>query len=167
MMTSVLQYLSGLVIATIMGAGLMSGLLFAFSNFVMRALSQMPAAAGMEAMQRVNVEIVNPVFLVVFLGTTLLSALVVAVALLSRGQPGMVWLLAGGLCFLVGTFGITMAFSVPLNNALATAQLSSAGEHWPEYVQRWQAWNHGRTLFSLAATGLLAVGLFQLSNCRN
>ena len=70
-------------LATVVGCGLMAGLFFAFSVAVMRALGRLPAAHGMAAMQSINVAILNPLFLSVFLGTALLC-LVVIVSSVSR-----------------------------------------------------------------------------------
>jgi uncharacterized membrane protein len=69
-----LQTFELLAIAAAVGCGLMSGLLFAFSLVVMRALAELPAQQGMHAMQRINVLIVHPLFLVLFLGTALCCA---------------------------------------------------------------------------------------------
>ena len=55
--------LQTLAIAAIVGGGLVTGLLFAFSLVVMRALLELPAEAGMTTMQRINLLIVRPLFL--------------------------------------------------------------------------------------------------------
>jgi hypothetical protein len=90
--------LPGVALAATVGAAIMAGLLFAFSNFVMRALLQMAPAAGMEAMQRINLTIVNPVFLLVFVGTALLSFALVMMALGLQGSAAPRWLVAGPPC---------------------------------------------------------------------
>ena len=136
-----------------LGTGLMAGLFFAFSVSVMRALASRPAAEGIAAMQAINRAILNPVFLVVFIGTALAS-----VATLFSGNA---WLLAGGALYLAGAFGVTALFNVPRNNALARA---SAGDPesarlWADYLATWTAWNHVRTAASLAALALLIIGL--------
>jgi len=46
-----------------LGSGLMAGAFFAFSTFVMKALARLPAAAGIAAMQWINVAVINPLFL--------------------------------------------------------------------------------------------------------
>lgn len=52
-----------------LGAATVGGVFFAFSSFVMKALAQLPPAQGLAAMQRINVVVLNPAFLGVFLGT--------------------------------------------------------------------------------------------------
>ncbi|MGD9741821.1 MAG: hypothetical protein AB7V53_04220, partial [Dongiaceae bacterium] len=55
----VLTFLSAL------GAGLIAGLFFAFSSFVMAALARLPADQGVAAMQSINTAVLNPVFFAV------------------------------------------------------------------------------------------------------
>src|SRR5262249_36312950 len=45
----------------------LAGLFFAFSVAVMQALARLPAAGGIAAMQSINIAILNPLFLSVFL----------------------------------------------------------------------------------------------------
>jgi uncharacterized membrane protein len=138
-----------LILFTALGAATVGGVFFAFSSFVMKALAQLPAAQGVAAMQRINVVVINPVFMGAFMGTLLLSIACVVVALMSW-QP---WLLAAGLLYAVGNFGVTMAFNVPRNNHLARLDAASAeaAAWWPVYVREWTFWNHVRTVAGLAA----------------
>ncbi len=152
-------YLSGLVVAALVGTGLMAGLLFAFSNFVMRALLQMAPASGMEAMQRINISILNPVFFLLFVGTTLLCVLIALTAVSHLPQPGMAYCLVASVCYLLGPVGVTLLCNVPLNNALATQAVSMANEVWSSYALRWQMWNHVRTILAVLASLFFAMGL--------
>jgi uncharacterized membrane protein len=156
------QYLPILGLLAVVGSGLMSGLLFAFSNFVMRSLLELPPAYGRQAMQRVNVRIVNRLFLLVFMGSTGACALITLLCVLGRVAAGSGWLLAGALAYLVGPLGITMVFNVPLNNALAAATPEQANAAWPAYAARWLRWNHVRTVLAVVATALLGHGLYRL-----
>jgi uncharacterized membrane protein len=145
---------------TALGAATMAGLLFAFSNFVMRALSELPAAYGLEAMQRINVDIVNPVFLSLFLGTPALCLVVTIVALQGGSGGTRMILLAGAVSYLVGVVGVTMAFNVPLNDALASVGAAAAPVEWPAYVGRWLLWNHVRTAAALVSAVLMLIGAY-------
>lgn len=137
------------------GAGLIAGVFFAFSAFVMPALGKIPPAQGIMAMQSINVVVLRSAFLPVFLGTALLSILV---AVFSGGDA---MLLAGSLLYLIGCFGVTAVCNVPLNNRLArvTPDSDAGAALWAHYLKRWVLWNHVRTLASLAAALLLAAGL--------
>lgn len=138
-----------LSLATALGAATVGGVFFAFSSFVMRALAQLPAAQGVAAMQRINLVVINPWFMGVFLGTLLLSVACVVLALLSS-RPLQ---LAAGLLYAMGTFGVTVAFNVPRNNRLARlgADTPEALAYWPVYVREWTRWNHVRTVAALAS----------------
>lgn len=151
-----------LALLAMVGSGLISGLLFAFSNFVMQALRELPDAYGQQAMQRINVRIINPVFLTVFMGSTLACVAIAIICVLLWPFPGAAWLFAGASVYLVGPFGITVAFNVPLNNALAEARPEQAGIAWPVYARRWLRWNHARSILAVAATALLGYGLYRL-----
>jgi len=63
-----------LPLLTLLGCGLMAGLFFIFSVCIMKALGQLPPEKGIAAMQFINVVIVNPLFMLVFLGTALTYA---------------------------------------------------------------------------------------------
>lgn len=152
-------YLPLLAVPAIVGAGLVTGLLFAFSNFALAALADLPARDGMRAMQRINARILNPLFFVLFFGTPLLCVAVAAVALATPDAPGR-WLLAGGaLAYLAGPLAMTAARNVPLNDALAATRAEDAETAWPRYRAQWQRWNHARTVLGTVAVALLAAGL--------
>ena len=148
-----------ITVASITGAGLVTGLLFAFSNFVMRVLADLPADKGMLVMQRVNATIINPVFIALFFGTPLLCLIVAILAARHLDAPGSWFLLTGSLAYLIGPYGITVLFNVPLNNQLAGTDASDADKIWPMYQNKWQRWNHIRTYIGVASIVLMALGL--------
>ena len=152
-------YLDIIVPLAITGAGVVTGLLFAFSNFVMSSLADLPNDKGMYAMQRINEDILNPIFLVFFTGTPVLCLLIIALAALEPAAGGRPLLLAGAIGYLAGPFGVTVLFNVPLNNKLAQAGVVEANDAWPGYQQRWQRWNHIRTYIGILFIGLLSFGL--------
>jgi uncharacterized membrane protein len=150
-----------LSIALTLGAGLVAGVFFAFSAFVMKALSQLPAPQGVAAMQRINVVVLGPLFLGVFVGTALVSAIAVAVAFVAW-VPGRstLWIVAAA-SYLVGCFGVTMAFNVPRNEGLARMDGNAAetGAYWRVYLHEWLLWNHVRTVAATLAAGCAAGAL--------
>jgi len=153
--------LFALTILSALGAGVVAGVFFAFSTFVMGALGRLPAAHGIAAMQSINVVVINPLFLGVFIGTAGLCALLVAAALFTWQQPGAMLLLVGALLYFVGTFLVTMFFNVPLNDALsAVAPDSSDGASlWARYLSTWTNWNQVRTIAAFAASAVLTIAL--------
>ena len=73
----------------------------------------------MAAMQAINRAILNPVFLVVFVGTALVAAAASPCSTLWTWDDGGAALrLSGGLIYLVGAFALTAAYHVPRNDAL-------------------------------------------------
>jgi len=153
-----------IIVIAIVGAGIITGLLFAFSNFIMRALADLPNDKGMLTMQRVNKAIINPVFLLLFFGTPILCSIIVMNSLLQFDISNHMQLLLGALAYLIGPFGITVMFNVPLNNQLAKTDPSDADKIWPDYQIKWQRWNHLRTYIGVASIFLLATGLSTMLN---
>jgi uncharacterized membrane protein len=151
----------GLILIGVLGAATIGGVFFAFSTFVMRALAQLPPAHGVAAMQRINVVVLNPLFLGVFIGTAVVQGLSAVLALVGWLPTRSPLLLAGAALYLAGTFGVTMAFNVPRNDRLAslTADSDAARAYWPVYVREWTIWNHVRTVAALAsaACGIRAL----------
>jgi uncharacterized membrane protein len=153
---------TALALATCLGAATIGGVFFGFSAFVMRALAQLAPHEGVAAMQRINVVVINPVFLSVFMGTAALSAACMGIALWRwRADAGAPWLFAAGALYLAGCFGVTMAANVPRNDALAALDRGEpeASAYWPRYVREWTRWNHVRTLAALAGAACAAAAL--------
>lgn len=148
-------------LATALTCGLMAGVFFAFSTFVMDALARLPSDQGIAAMQAINRAAIAPVFLAVLLGTAVACAALVGAAVVGWGERHSAWLLAGGALYLVGTFGLTIAHHVPLNDALATVDPhgADAAGRWTRYVADWTTWNHVRGAVALAAAGMLTVAV--------
>lgn len=153
--------LTGLAFLSCIGAGTVGGVFFAFSAFVMAALVQLPASQGAAAMQRINVVVLNPLFLGLFLGTALLSAGCALAAFFPWSTARSAWVLAAALLYLVGSLAVTIAFNVPRNEALArmSSESGDAAGYWPRYVREWTKWNHVRTLASIGSAACNAAAL--------
>jgi len=147
----------------LLGSALVGGVFFAFSSFVMKALARVPSSEGIAAMQSINVVVINPSFLGVFMGTALLSLAVVGLALTKWSHPAAMFFLAGAIFYFVGTFIVTVAGNVPLNDQLAavSATDAAAAELWEHYLGRWTMWNHVRTVSAMVGALLFTLGLMQ------
>ena len=150
-----------LAIVAILGTGIIGGVFFAFSSFVMKALARLPPAEGIAAMQSINVVVLNRSFLGVFIGTTVISLVLATLAVLGWATPSAPFFLAGALLYLVGTFLVTGLGNVPLNNKLAgvSAADPAAVAVWEHYLDRWTSLNTIRTGAAAAAVLLFTVGL--------
>jgi len=139
-----------------MGAGLMAGVYFAFSGFIMRALNQLGPIQATEAMNAINEVILHSWFMVLFFGSTLLYAMLSAYAVFDADQAGRWLLFATGLIYVFGMFLCTVIFNVPLNNRLAQASNdeSTKSKTWTLYFKPWTRWNHIRCVCSLVVLTL-------------
>ncbi|MGB3642620.1 MAG: anthrone oxygenase family protein [Rivularia sp. (in: cyanobacteria)] len=157
-----------LMLVTAIGSALTGGIFYAFSTFIMKALSQQPVAGGIATMQSINITVINPLFMVAFLGTGISCILITILLLLQWHQPGAIYWLAGTLFYLIGTIGVTIAFNIPLNDALAALAPKSAeaATLWKIYLTDWTFWNHIRTVAAILAAALLTISLSLGKACR-
>jgi uncharacterized membrane protein len=155
-MTLMHSIITGLLWFSAIGCGLLGGLYFAFSTFIMTALGRIDQAAGIAAMNAINATIMRSLFMPLFLGTSLASLVLAGRSLVHLGEPGALVMLAGGVLYVVGMFAVTMVLNVPLNNALAAVEPASAesAQVWARYLKDWVFWNHVRTIASIAACAL-------------
>ena len=107
------------ILCAALGSGLIAGVLFAFSSFIMRALARLEPADGIAAMQAINITVVTPLFIGILIGLAPLCLLLGGWALLTWSDPGSVFVLAGSVLYLVGTLMVTGVLHIPMNNALA------------------------------------------------
>jgi uncharacterized membrane protein len=70
-------------LASALGCGLVAGVFFAFSAFVMPALKRLKPAEGIAAMQAINVAAVTPAFMTVLFGTAAVCGALAVRALLA------------------------------------------------------------------------------------
>lgn len=140
------------------GFGLMAGLFYAFACAVMPALRGADDRTFVDVMRRINVSILNPWFLVVFVGVLLPAVTAVALHVPSGGRSVLPWVVAGLVLYVV-LLVVTGGVNVPLNDRLA-----AAGEHDPAAVRAafeavWVRWNLVRAVTSTAAFGCLVVAV--------
>jgi uncharacterized membrane protein len=144
-----------------LGCGLVAGVFFAFSSFVMPALKRLEPAHGIAAMQSINGLAVAPAFMAALLGTAVACLGLAVWAAIFWGERPAALVLAGGGLYLVGTIGVTIARNVPLNDKLASLhpQAADAEGYWRRYLSGWTAWNHVRAAAALAAAAVLTIAL--------
>jgi len=144
-----------------LGCGLLAGLYFAFSAFIMTALDRAGPAHAIAVMNSINLTILRSPFMPVFFGTTLGAAALVQIGFMGGQTRADILMVAGGLTYVLGMFVVTMAANVPLNNKLAAAHATSgqAVVTWQRYLIAWTRWNHVRTLTSLLASSAFVAVL--------
>lgn len=145
----------------VLGTGLIGGLFFAFSTFIMAALGRISPPAGISAMQSINAVIPNPWFLTAFFGTAVACLILGIAAIVNMHETAALYRFAASVIYIVGVIAVTMVRNVPLNNALAVvgpASTEGVGV-WNHYLKTWTRWNHVRTAASLAAAALFTIAV--------
>lgn len=150
----------------ILSYALVGGVFLAFSDFIMRSLAHTGGHGGVEAMQVINREVFRWVFMTLFLGMAAVSVVVTAYGAFGPGGPTGTLIMLAGLVYLIGCFGVTVFFNVPMNEALAGMEVASDGtrDYWLRtYVPRWTFWNSVRTIACIVSAALLLFGLLWMT----
>ncbi|MFF2493918.1 DUF1772 domain-containing protein [Agromyces sp. NPDC058064] len=151
-----------LLVIAVVGTGLVSGVFFAFSGFVMQGLDRLAPADAARAMREINVTAVRAPLMLAIFGTALLLIVVATMSFFGAYPAGAWWIVGSAVVYLVGVVGVTGGANVPRNNRLAAAPESDAGAlgtAWREFRPAWTAWNHVRWLASAASCAALVVAL--------
>ncbi len=147
--------------AAVIATGLVAGVFLAFSDFVMKALRATSTAPAIEAMQVINRKVYGSAFLVFLLGLAPVTLFIAMYAFATLSGPAAIWVISGGLLYVVGVIAVTMVCNVPMNKRLDALDHSSdeAAAYWQIYLSQWTAWNHVRTVASAASAVCLFVGV--------
>lgn len=149
---------TAVLVAAAIASGLQAGLYYGFSVGVMPGLARADGRTFVGAMQQINVAIVNPWFMLTFLGAPALAALAAALHL-GRGGSAMVLTVAGSALALATSI-VTVALNVPLNDALTAAgdpdRIADLAGVRAAFTDAWLRWNGVRTLTSTSALGCIA-----------
>lgn len=142
---------------------LVGGVFLAFSDFIMRSLAHTSGTGGVEAMQIINREVFRWIFMALFLGLAPVSLFIAGYGFFYLDGYASALMTSAGLVYLVGCFGSTIAFNVPMNETLANMDrgANETRDFWTEtYVPRWTFWNSVRTGACAVSAFLLLFGLF-------
>jgi uncharacterized membrane protein len=141
-----------LLITAIVAAGLQAGTYYVWACGVMPGLARVDDHTFVTTLDQVNQAIVNPVFMLTFLGAPILAA-AAAITGPSAARP---WLIAG-LALTVATVAVTVVGNVPLNDALSRAASTDTdvAAARAAFETAWVRWNVLRTLTSTAALAAL------------
>lgn len=152
---------SGLRAGT-MSSGLIAGLLYGWTVSVIPGLRRLPDTTYIATMQNINRAIINPAFIVPFMGLPI-GLTAGAIARFRRGDTRQGWLMAGAAAtYAAGVLGVTIGRNVPLNNALEVFDPTSASEtaiaeYRHGYESSWNRWHNLRTAASVASFALAAA----------
>ncbi|MEM8570783.1 MAG: anthrone oxygenase family protein [Pseudomonadota bacterium] len=146
----------------ILAYAFVGGVFLAFSDFIMRSLAMTGGNAGVSTMQVINREVFRWVFMTLFLGMAAVSLVVAGYGAFGMSGPAGTLIMLAGLIYLIGCFGVTVFFNVPMNEALAGMELSTetTRDYWFQtYLPRWTFWNSVRTIACGISAALLLIGL--------
>jgi uncharacterized membrane protein len=150
-----------LVLATV-SVGLMAGVFFAYAVAVMPGLARTDDRTFVGAFQAMDRAIINPLFLIVFVGALAITVVAAAVHLGDESRSAVPWILAAAVLYLV-VFVITVRVNVPLNDAIKAAgdpeQIDAVAVRERFSESTWVRWNVVRTGLTTAALGCLGVAL--------
>ena len=107
-------------------SGLIAGLLYSYACSVTLGLGKLPDKEYLGAMQSINKEIVNPVFLLSFLGTIIVLPIITFINYTIPVSGRFQYLLFATVIYAIGVLGITFFGNIPLNNSLATFNVDSS-----------------------------------------
>ncbi|WAL66467.1 DUF1772 domain-containing protein [Amycolatopsis cynarae] len=145
------------LVAALIAAGLLAGLFYAYACSVMPGLARGDDRTYVEAMRGINLAIINPVFMLTFLGAPLAAGAAVVLHLAPDVRPALPWVVAG-FALLVAMLVITGVVNVPLNNALESGTSDYAGLR-ARFETVWVRWNLVRAVVSTGAFGCLVAAL--------
>lgn len=155
--------------SAILITGLSAGLFYAWEVSVIPGTKQISDRSYLETMQSINRAILNPAFLVVFMGSLFL--LIGSSYLQYRTSVNLsFWLMLGAtLAYAAGTFGVTVSGNVPMNEALNVIDLADLSTDRLGYVRRsfegrWNNLHSIRTVFAVLSFVLSLFAAFVEKN---
>ncbi len=155
--------LTVLLWATALSSGLIAGVYFAFSGFIMKAFNKLDATQSIIAMNSINETIIRSWFMPLFFGSSIISVILIILSIIYWTERGAELILITGGTYFIGMFICTVLFNVPLNVSLEklTPDSTNNKQIWSHYFKTWTSFNHLRIVSSLV-TCILCVWL--LSN---
>lgn len=158
---SITQLLYG---SSIVLTGLLAGLFYGYQCSVIAGLGRLGNREYLQAFQHINSAILNPLFFLSFIGS--MVALIAATWLAYRnGNSALLpYLLTATVVYVVGVFGITAICNVPLNEMMASFNITSATNTEIDHMRHsfeasWNRWHLVRTIASVLVFVVLVLPL--------
>lgn len=156
------------LVAATLSTGLIAGIFYAYVISVMPALHRADDRTLIDVMQKINVVIINPWFMIAFMGTVGFSIVAAALHLGKDVRTTLIWV-GVALVLNIAAFAVTSGLNVPLNDQLAAAgdvgQIGDLAAVRAQFESDWVRWNTVRavlhTLAFLVLTGALFVAGMQ------
>jgi uncharacterized membrane protein len=111
--------------SAILFTGLMAGIFFTWSNAVKPGIGKLADIEYLRALQSMNRVILNPAFIIVFIGAIIAVALV-PIFHFNLYPNHIFWLyIFAFVIYWIGAFGVTVLGNIPLNEVLDKTNLES------------------------------------------
>jgi len=145
------------LVAATTTTAMLVGLFYGWSVSVVPGIARLNNTEYLSAMQAMNRAILNPLFFITFIGSVILLPLAAWLNYTEPSSPRFWLIVAAAALYIFGTFGITMAKNVPLNEMLDKFNLAAASEEAKAmqrslFEQPWNNLHHTRTVIGLIAT---------------
>ena len=151
------------LVAATLGSGIMSGVFFIYSNAIMPGLAETNDRTFVGAFQQIDTSIINPLFLMTFMGTLVITGIAVFLHRAKDYRSVLPWI-AGAFVLYLAVVVATVTINVPLNDGIKAAgdpdriaDLAAVREQFNE--GRWAASNHFRTVATTLAFACLTWAL--------
>ena len=153
-----------LLLATVILTGLSAGFFLAWQISVIPGTKRVLDSTYLETMQSINRAILNPAFFFIFFGTLLVSG-VASVYEFQSSKLVFGLTLASAISYALGTFGVTAAGNVPLNNELDVLDIGritseKVAEFRLYYESNWNRLHLIRTVFAVLSFLFSVLALF-------
>jgi uncharacterized membrane protein len=158
------QYMLLIITTTI--TGLMAGLFFSWSVSVTPGIGKLGDREYLASFQAMNRAIINPVFMLCFLG----AAVLLPICTFMHRTTNSFWFLLGASVFYVGgVAAVTFAANIPLNNALDRFNIDAASSEQmsafrAQFENRWNTLNHIRSVANTIALVLAILACISKNN---
>lgn len=159
-----------LIVCTFL-TGLTAGLCFTWGNAVTPGIGNLSAIEYLKAFQQMNRTILNPIFLLVFMGPSLLH--LYNVLFLKNSSNSMFWMIiVAAALYILGIALVTIFGNVPLNNLIDKVDLTIISTEDAEslrstFENQWNTFHLIRTLSSCISFALLLISIVLYSKNLN
>jgi uncharacterized membrane protein len=151
------------LLAATVTMGLTAGVFGDWAHTIMRGLHKTDDRTFVDVLQKLNEAIMNPLFMLGFMGALVLSGIAAVLYLRDDDHSVLPWVAVAFGLYLVGVV-ITFAVHLPLNEEITSAGdpgsiTNPAAVRDAFHETRWVAWHIVRTITTTAAFGCLAWAL--------
>lgn len=142
---------------------LLAGVFFGYVTSVNGGLSRLKNSEYIKAMQSINIVIINPFFMSVFIGSVILLPLITFIN--RNDSDKFAVLLIASVIYIFGSFILTIAGNIPLNEELAKIDLSKSSEDELQsarnkFEKPWNNLHFIRTIASIISAILIISSVF-------